>query len=366
MTPQAVDRPPKPARKDRRLSLLGTLMNEPARFSFDAAVAIMMRAAGSADPATAISFHAPVGLGFVPADVLSVTRAGAGFHATTGLAGLTGPSGVLPRPYTEMVNAEHRRRSPALAAVLDLLAQLPVAQFAAAGIKYRPHRAADAAACAGYDVEPAKFGSREALLAFIGDGLPASGGAVHAQADARLYYAGAFAAQPRSADHLSAILSDWLGHAVDLEQFAGSWLSLGRDQMSRLPSCGRSGQFCQLGVDAAIGARAWDIQSQIVLHIGPLTLSEFEKFLPGEAELHRLVSITRAYLGDQIDFVVNPVLAADAVPPLALEPSNPPRLGANSWLPTSNPRTDDAIEARFRPSTSSSPGVSGPPGALSG
>ena len=328
-------------------------MNEPGRFSFDAAVAIMMRAAGRADPATAISFHAPAGLGFVPADVLSVTRDAAGFHATTGLAGLTGPSGVLPRPYTEMVNTEHRRRSPALAAFLDLLAQIPIAQFAAAGIKYRPHRAADAAACATSAAEPVKFGGRDALLAFIGDGLAASTGATPAGADARLYYAGAFAAQPRSADQLAAILSDWLGHAVDVEQFAGSWLSLGPDQMSRLPSGGRPGQFCRLGVDAAIGARAWDIQSQIVLRIGPLTLAEFETFLPGEAVLHGLVSMTRAYLGDQIDFVVNPVLAAEAVPPLVLEAANPPRLGANSWMPTSGTRTDDAAEARFRPSARS-------------
>jgi type VI secretion system protein ImpH len=124
-------------------SLLQTLLDEPARFSFDAALAVMMQAAGSGE---AIRFHASTGLGFVAADLAAVERSGAGFRATTGMLGLTGPSGVLPRPYTDIVNAEHRRRAPALAAFLDLLAQRPLAQFAMAGVKYQPHRAAHAAA----------------------------------------------------------------------------------------------------------------------------------------------------------------------------------------------------------------------------
>jgi len=75
-------------------SLLQTLLDEPARFSFDAALAVMMQAAGSGE---AIRFHASTGLGFVAADLASVERSGAGFRATTGMLGLTGPSGVLPR-----------------------------------------------------------------------------------------------------------------------------------------------------------------------------------------------------------------------------------------------------------------------------
>jgi type VI secretion system protein ImpH len=342
------DQPAAPAPlPEPQRSLVRTLLDEPWRFSFDAAVAVMMHAAGRGDPGAAIRFHAPPGLGFVPADVLSVAREGDGFHATIGLLGLTGPSGVLPRPYTETVNAEQRRRSFALAGFLDLLAQGALGQFAAAAIKYRPHRAADAAAIGAKQPGRTKDGMRDALLAFTGYAMPGAAEQLAIGSDPLLYYAGAFAAWPRSADQLAAILSDWLGQKVEVEQFAGAWLSLGPEEKSTLPSAGRPGRFHQLGVDAAIGARAWDIQSRIVLRIGPLSMAEFTALLPGGALLNRLVGLTRAYLGDQIGFAVNPVLAADAVPPPKLAGGDAPRLGWNGWLPTSPRRQRDGTEARF-------------------
>jgi type VI secretion system ImpH/TssG family protein len=328
-------------------SLLRTLQDAPWRFGFDAAVAVMMHAAGRGDPAAAIRFHAPPGLGFVSSDVLSVAREGDGFGATIGFSGLTGPSGVMPRPYTETVNAEQRRRSFALAAFLDLLAQGPLAQFASAGIKYRPHRTADTAAIGTGRAGPAKDGMREALLAFTGYAMPGAAQGLAIGADALLYYAGAFAAWPRSADQLAGMLSDWLGQKVEVEQFAGAWLSLGAEEQTTLPASGRPGRYHQLGVDAAIGARAWDIQSRLVLRIGPLSLAAFNASLPGGALLTQLVALTRAYLGEQTSFVVNPVLAADAVPPVRLSKADAPRLGWNGWLPTSAGRKSDAGEALF-------------------
>jgi type VI secretion system protein ImpH len=332
---------------DQRRSLLQTLLDEPWRFGFDAAVAVLMHAANRGDPGDAIQFHAPSGLGFVPADMLSVAHNGTGFNATIGLLGLTGPSGVLPRPYTETVNTEQRRRSFALGAFLDLLAQRPLAHFATAALKYRPHRAADAAAIAREPVTRTKDAMREALLAFIGYAAPRAVESLAIGSDPLLYYSGAFAAWPRSADQLAAMLSDWLGHTVEVEQFAGAWLDLGPEEMSKLPSGGRSGRFHQLGVDAAIGARTWDIQSRIVLRIGPLSLAEFTSLLPGGMLLGRLVALTRAYLGDQISFVVNPVLAANEVPRLVLGGAAAPRLGLNGWLPMSPNRQRDGAEARF-------------------
>jgi type VI secretion system protein ImpH len=332
---------------DHQSSLLQTLLDEPWRFGFDAAIAVMMHAANRGNPDEAIQFHAPPGLGFVPADVLSVTRNGMGFNATVGVLGLTGPSGVLPRLYTETVNTEQRRRSFALGAFLDLLAQRPLAHFAAAALKYRPHRAADAAAI---DREPAtrtKDAMCEALLAFIGYAEPGAVERLAIGSDPLLYYSGAFATWPRSADQLAAMLSDWLGQNVEIEQFAGTWLDLGPEEMSTLPSAGRPGRFHQLGIDAAIGARTWDVQSRIVLRIGPLSFSEFTSLLPGGMLLGRLVALTRAYLGDQINFVVNPVLAAHEVPRPTLGGTEAPRLGLNGWLPTSPNRQCDGTEARF-------------------
>jgi len=328
---------------------LALLLSEPSRFTFDAAVAIMMRASGEGRPGDAIRFQAAVGMSFVPSDVLSAGRDGRRFRVTVGFLGLTGPGGVLARPYTELANVEHRRRSAALGQFLDVVAQRPIAHFAAAGIKYRPHRLADAAAVATDAAGAPRDGMRDILLAVAGYPTETEAKRLAIGPDPLLFYAGAFGAYPRSADQLGAILSDWFGQAVSVEQFAGCWLELDSGQMSRL-GAGALGQFSQLGVDAAIGARAWDIQSRIVIHAGPLGLQAFEALMPGQATLARMVSLACAYVSRDITVAINPVLAADAVPPIALAAPTSTRLGWNSWLPTSGKRQRDADDAVFEAS----------------
>ncbi len=361
-----------PARRGVR-TLLDRLLRQPQRFGFDAAVMLLMQAARRRDPGRAVRFHAQVGLSFPAADVLAVQQRPDGFHATVTPIGLTGPSGVLPRPYSEMVVAEQRRRSPALASFLDVLAQRPVALFAEAAIKYRPHRAAAAALLArreredarafelgvglGLDPEPVvppdPLGAL--LLALDGFGTPGLLDRLGLEPAPLLHFAGQFATRPRSADRLAALVSDWLGQPVVVEQFAGTWLPLRPEERSALPVTLSNGQaagsFNQLGVDAAAGTRCWDVQSRIVLRIGPLGLPEFLSLLPSGRRLQHTVALVRAFLGLEIAFAVNPVLARDAVPPLEMGAVEPPRLGWNSWLPVSGVRDAEAGEAVFEADT---------------
>ncbi len=337
--------PPSPARRATRASSpLVRLLREPQRFRFDAAIRVLMRAATTGDPAQAARFRTPSGLAFPPADVLEVHAGAKRPDVTIGLMGLTGPSGVLPRYYSEMVASTRRGRSSALHDFLDMLGDRFVAFFARAGIKYRPARTADTASA---QVGQAPDAITQVLLALTGYGTPNLTPRLASGTDPVLHYAGLFAMRPRSADRLAAILSDWLGMRVDVVEYAGAWLSLPPDQRTRI---GASGVFCRLGIDAAAGVRAWDPEARILLRIGPLSRDGFHRLMPDSVAMHRLVSLVRAYAGLELGFAVNPVLDRAEVPPLRLDSAAapPPRLGWNVWLPRSaGPRRAEAADAVF-------------------
>jgi len=330
------------------------LKDEPQRFTFDAAVRILTFLRRRADPAGVARFTSTTGSSYLPAEVTQVqTDVAIGEPlVTVGVIGLTGPAGVLPRYYSDAVVADQRSRAFSLTRFLDLISHRMVAAFAAAGAKYRPHRAADIGALAA---EPQRGDPMaEALLALTGYGTPHLAERLLAGPAALRHYAGFFSAHPRSADRLEALASDWLGRPVKVEQFAGAWLALPVDQRSRLAVGVAPGAFCQLSVDAAAGIRAWDQQARIVLRIGPLDLTYFERLLPDQPLLRELIALVRAYVGFEVGFAVNPVLARDAVPEPALTPpctagGARPLLGWNTWLPTSRAtrRRTDASDALF-------------------
>jgi type VI secretion system protein ImpH len=335
---------------------LARLRAEPQRFTFDAAVRVLAFFRRRADLAEAARFTSVAGSSFLGAEVsnVAVEEGASPPRMITGIVSLTGPVGVLPRQYSDAVLADRRSRAYSLTDFLDLISHRMVAAFAAAGAKYRPQRAADAGVLASGRQKGDRIA--EVLLALTGYATPRLADRLRAGASPLRHYAGFFSAHPRSADRLEALASDWLGRPVKVEQFAGAWLAVPPDQRTRLPVGVSPGGFCQLSIDAAAGVRAWDQQARIVLRIGPLDLPYFERLLPHRPLLRELASLVRAFVGFEVGFAVNPVLARDAVPALALSrPDAPdaigagPLLGWNTWVPTSPivPRRTDASEPLF-------------------
>ena len=335
-------------------SVMARLLREPQRFGFDAAVRVLAQAARAPDLEGAARFRSPPGLSFPAADIASVQagEAGTAPAVTTAVMALTGATGVMPRYYSEILSVTLRDRSRALHDFLDMLSHRFVLQFARAGIKYRMHRATETARLG--PPAPVRGEALPAdpvaavLLALTGYGTGHLRGRMAAGSDALLHYAGLLAMRPRSADRLAALASDWLGRRVEVLQFAGAWLSLDVSQRTRMPVGRRAGAFNVLGVDAAIGVRAWDVQARVVLRVGPLDRAAFNALLPDRPALCQLVALVRAFLGFETGFAVNPVLAADAVPAVWLGGGVPPRLGWNTWLPAPGlGRRVDAADALF-------------------
>jgi type VI secretion system protein ImpH len=167
---------------------------------------------------------------------------------------------------------------------------------------------------------------------------------------ALLFHAGALSSRARSAERLRGMLAEEAGCEVRIVEFAGSWVRLPPPEQSRLAAPGMPGRHVQLGVDVAAGVQVWDASARFLIHMGPMSGQDFEKLLPG-APLHtRLVELTRLFVGPEVDFAFNPVLAAGEVPAMQLPKSGarPARLGWTSWLATPRPRPNVASEAILR------------------
>jgi type VI secretion system protein ImpH len=326
---------PTPRRPQKLFSALEALTKTPERFKFDAAVRILLAASPDIEDEDRLRFTATPSLAHPTAEVTSAQAPVSGDRArlVTPLIGLTGASGVMPRWYTELVAQSVRAKSRAIADFFDLLAQRLITAFAQAGAKYRLHRSAETARLAGLD-EP--MGA--SLLALTGYGTAglserlAAGGP-----DLLRHYSGFFAARPRSTDRLQSMVSDYLGRRVEIIEFAGAWLTVPPDGQSRMPKGRVAGAFNALGVNCAIGTRAWDQQARFIVRVGPLKRTEFEALLPDKQGLKELVSLIRAYVGWECDFAINLLLSVSEIPSLQMaggNSQNAPRLGWTCWMPS--------------------------------
>jgi len=238
--------------------------------------------------------------------------------------GLVGPSGVLPRPYTELLMNRHiQHRDDAAHAFMDLFSHRMVALFYQAWQKYRfhiEHERKGASDFERYLLNLVGFGEQGQKRKFdkAGPGL---------RHELFSHFAGLFTQRPRNAQNLQAMLCFYFGLNFTLRQFAGRWLKLEPEQCTRL---GR--QNAQLGQSTVAGNRVWDYQSCVRIEIGPLELADYQRFLPGTDNHRKLVELVRFYLGPSLDFELAPQLKPEAVPVARLGREGGVALGWLGWL----------------------------------
>ncbi len=290
-----------------------------------------------ADP---VRLEAVQGLAFAPAAVASLAERGGRLHARMAFLGLTGPLGVLPQPYSELVQKADRARNRAVSAFLDLFNHRLATLFVRAGEKYRlglllQHAASTAPREAPPPASGADPASR-AMLALAGYGTPHLRGRMAVPDEVVLFYAGLFAHKQRPPAALRSMLCDFLGMDVRVEPFSGRWVPVAATEQSRLPRAGEPPRFVSLGVDAVAGGRIWDVQGAFRVVVGPVDTAGMRALMPDGPVLRRLVDLVRAYAGLDLEFDVQVILRADCVPDLAMPGPDaadvaPPRLGWNTW-----------------------------------
>jgi type VI secretion system protein ImpH len=360
-------------------SLAARLFREGFGFNFFHAVRLLERLSpgraevGHTGPPAAevVRFRAHLSLSFPPSQIYQLTPPagrGAAPEMVVSFLGLTGPSGILPRHYTELLLRLGREgKGPERTALrdwLDLFNHRLTSLFYRAWCKYRLPVAYERAE---WDRDEPDLFTR-ALLSFPGLGMTPlrrrlrvshwESGAegprerVLARVDdlTLVYYSGLLTQRPRSASALEGMLRDYFGLPAEVKQFHGQWLQLDRGNQS----CLAAGGNCVLGESLVAGERVWDVQGKIRLRVGPLSYARFTEFIPDRSAaperkaLFLLIHLVRLFVGPELGFDVQPVLRAADVPECRLsdDEESGPRLGWNTWVLSREP-VEDAADAVF-------------------
>jgi type VI secretion system protein ImpH len=340
------------------------LWEEGFAFDFFQAVRIMerlfpdRRPIGRDGPAReeVVRFRARLALTFPPSSIYELTPATEALRLPlmeVAFMGLYGPSGVLPRHYTELLlRLQRDSKGPertALRAWFDLFNHRVVSLFYRAWEKYRfyiPYERKEYALS-----EPDTF--TQGLLSLIGLGTNRLRDRLRvaaweeqdnelrprllAQIDdlVLLHYSGILSHRRRHAVTLEAMLRDYFRLPVRVKQFQGQWFRLDEANQSRM---GPDGPNNQLGVNLVAGSRVWDVQSKIRIRVGPLAYRDFSAFLPDRTPVVQrkrffiLVHLVRLFVGPGLDFDAQLVLRADEVPETKLGGEGGSQLGWNTWV----------------------------------
>lgn len=296
-----------------RLDPADRLMEDPTAFGFFQAVRLLERThpdrspvGGLADPSEEVArFSVNPALGFPASEIQGISEPEDGpTRLLVNFFGLTGPQGVLPLAYSQLVAERQRAKDPAMRDFLDIFHHRMISLFYRAWEKYR--------FAVGYERNQ-KDKLTEHIADLMGLGPDRQVDEPVIKREALLYYSGLVASRQRSAQAMEAMLEDYFGVDVKVEQFVGAWYPLSQDGLCILdddPAPGAAG----LGEGCPAGDEIWDQQARVRLRLGPLRRKQYESFLPRGTAHKALKELTRQFGGEGFDMEVQLVLDRRDVP----------------------------------------------------
>lgn len=277
--------------------------------------------------------------------------------------GLLGPNGPLPLHLTEYARERERiHKDPTFARFLDVFNHRLVSLF------YRAWAASQMPA--SFDrwevplsgkVSPAE---REQQLArdtnkysiYIGSlfglGMDSLRHRDAVPDVAKLHYAGRLASHQKSPEGLLAVLSSYFKVPTEIEEFCGRWVEVPESYGCRLGTVSEAGRGCgslgtASGGGAMAGTKVFDCVGSFRLRLGPMSMADYQRMMPGSDAERRLSTWIRNYVGDEFWWDAVLVLRKEEVPFVHL--GKGARLGWTSWvqsIKSPEDRADLALRSR--------------------
>lgn len=311
--------------------LAAELADDACSFQFFQAVSLLQRLMPERRPVGEFSapeeevarFRVNPRLGFPASEIQALElREDGPAEVTVNFMGLTGPMGVLPHPYSELILERLHAKDSALASFFDLFSHRAIS------LLYRAWERSHF---------PETYGSAhrdrfsQYLLDLLGLGTEGLRERQAVEDEALTHYLSLVGMHARSAVALEQMLTDYFEVPVAVEQFTGAWVALERPIQCSMEQ--EESASCQLGLGAVVGDAVWDHQGRIRLRIGPLGLDDYSGFLPGGDAHAALQAMVRFYTNGTLEAEAQLVLERSQVPRIELDfdSGQPARLGWVSW-----------------------------------
>lgn len=299
------------------LTLLNAIKSNPFAYGFYQAIRRLEcvyrdkpRVGKSARPKDdPIRFGQPPSLAFPSSTIASFKLGEKGRPPKMGVNffGVFGPNGPLPNHLTEYAHSRIvNHDDPTFAAFADVFHHRMLSLFYRAWANTQP--------TVSYD-RPEKDEFAKYVGSLFGIAMPSYRERDMLQDRVKLYYSGILSNQVKNAEGLRAIVQDFFEMHTEIEEFVAHWMDLPSECQLLL---GVTPDTCTLGVNAAIGHKAWECQQNFRIVLGPLNREQYLKMLPGGEGLKRLKAVVRNYVGDELAWDVKLVMKKEHMPSLKL------------------------------------------------
>ncbi len=233
--------------------------------------------------------------------------------------GMFGPNGPLPLHLTEYARDRSRHhRDKSLARFMDMFHHRIVSLFYGAWAQAQPVVQFDRP-------EEDRFAMYVGSL--FGLGLPGLRNVDAMHHFSKLGFAGHLSSLPRHVDGLVSMIKGYFEVESYITEFIAHWMKIPETDRIQL---GRDSLKGCLGMDTVIGERVWQRQDKFRVSLGPLSLDQYEAFLPTGKSFKALIAVVRNYVGIEYLWEVNLILDKDEKPVTCLGKTG--SLGWTSWL----------------------------------
>lgn len=152
-----------------------------------------------------------------------------------------------------------------------------------------------------------------------------------ANVSAQTFLAGLYSNKNRSSGTLRQILSEYLQHSVDINEFEGDWYPLPNEDLCRL-----GGKNASLGMSTVIGENFYEHGFDFSILVGPLPYADYLFLVNNPHHFDVVKKLTTRHVGSEFNFTIKLLLHKSNIQTSILGDTT---LGTNTWLSPTN-KTD--------------------------